>query len=683
MPDQEQPTPASNEQVEKDSELLSDEDVIKRIQPLVEQAEEAYKDKRDVYEACERLYNGLISIGSDVQDLATQYSGGEGYNIVETLLPRLIAGRIRADAIPDTSGDSKAAQKQESLLNAQIEEQGLSRVLEDWIRQATKTLGILKVDSSIISKKVLKRKRKYAMRVPLTQKYIGVGPIVEDQEEKEQLQHILETVPWENVVVNPADRPGQVPMVGMKTAQTLQALKDDGRYKNINQLLIDIAKKEAGEVEVPEELLARLQDQNIQIPASLLRFFDKSVEYLELYYKHNDCVYILCVTEDWKTILRHEKLTNWHGQFPIQFLSLIGIENQIIGFSPLEISKPDIDIDDTWLNVLLTTGLFDVMRPVLYDPQKLPIDPQKNPLVYRPGAQFRTQGMTNINEAMTLLEAPKVDGSHLQIAQMLKLRRQNKSGLTDYISGSENIDGDKTLGEIELKTQQSNKRIQLIEKRVNEALGIVFSMMASNNQQYLPGRVSFRQFGGRGYEWQDVGPEEIQGGMRFRVRGTSNLATSESEKVNRYRAAIADGVKINSAVGQPIVDVVALARLLYEDGYSFDSPDRIVIPVQETNEATDMGMQEQGQAAMAENQNPMQAMVRPDDDHKVHMDIHQALMQSPSFAQLPPEVQQALQAHFAEHQQYLATSMQGQQPNPATQQLRPSDRTFTPPDTNG
>ena len=58
--------------------------------------------------------------------------------------------------------------------------------------------------------------------------------------------------------------------------------------------------------------------------------------------------------------------------------------------------------------------------------------------------------------------------------------------------------------------------------------------------------------------------------------------------------------------------------------------------------------------------------VTPDENHQMHIQVHQQIQQLPQFQQMLPvqqqQVMQAAQQHMAQHQQYLEQMAQGAQP---------------------
>ena len=58
--------------------------------------------------------------------------------------------------------------------------------------------------------------------------------------------------------------------------------------------------------------------------------------------------------------------------------------------------------------------------------------------------------------------------------------------------------------------------------------------------------------------------------------------------------------------------------------------------------------------------------VTPEEDHQVHLQVHQQLQQLPQFQQMLPvqqqQIMQSAQQHMAQHQQYLQQMAQGARP---------------------
>lgn len=656
--------------------MLTDAKVIEIISEPLKTAKIWWDDYVSIYERLTNLYNGNVAENSNARLLETQYSSGEAYQIVETMLPRMIASKIRARIEPVGEEDKKGAQMSEMVLNHQIVNDGIEEKLELYVRQATKTIAIAKFDTETKEYTVKKRKHKFEMKLPIVNKTIGVGPVEEVTETKQRFRHIVENITFDDLILSPSTGWDTLPFIGFRLSLTPREMQEDGRYKNLEQV------KEYVWNKVPDETkqeLAKQQDVNAPNPADL--FLEEKVVLNELYCRYEDKIYLITKVEDSDLIVRLEELDFWHNSFPIRVFSLIPIEGQLVGFSPLQVAEDSINALDEWVNIMHSVGLFDIMRPITYDPKKVSFDWQSNPPVYRPGAAYAAQ-----QDGISVLSAPKVDGTHQAIYNLLKTRIQNITGITDYISGGDNVKNDTTLGEVELKTAQSNKRFELTVKRLRSEFSAIFRMMNSNNQQYLPDDYAVRMFGENGYTWKKVSLESIQGNFDYTTYGFENIATEEAQRVNKYRAMIADALKIPPG----LINLPELVKMLYEDGYRVENIDRILIPIQETLGNEDQNMQAQAQDANEENQNPVTAVVRPDDDHKVHLDVHTMFLKSPAFKQLPQQQGLALARHIAAHREAMGNGQpqqpQGQAPQSSGQPMaspkfqdmvRPSQRKFT------
>jgi len=611
----------------------------------VQAAEAWYRSYKSIYERLENLYFSNLAYGrgddriesernSYARSLPTQYSSGQAFQIVETMLPRLVAGKIRCEVIGQEESDKKGAKFSEKVLNFQIESDHLDEKLEDYIRQATKTLGILKIDVKTEKIKTFRRGHKYEMKVPFTSKRVGFGPEKEIEEVKDKFTHVLQTIPYEDLIVPRGTSQDSLPFLGVKIKKTIREMRDDGRYINMDltSMLSMIGQT------LDEFTKEREEQQDVTYSDPIGFFLEKEVVIKEIYYRYEGRMYLSAFTEQGDIMVRNEVLKFWHNKFPIRLLSLIPVENQVIGLSPLQTTEDEINMLDDWTNIILSVAMYDVLKPTLYDPKRTGINWRKNPPVYGPGMMYP---MNDPRNSFIVLNTPKIDTSHQFILEYLERRTQNKSAVTDYISGTDEVEGDKTLGEVKLKTAQANRRFQLIIKRIRRELSVVFSMMNANNQQFLPDKYPVRIFGEKGWEWEKLSSESIQGNFDHRVKGYENILSEMVERVQKYRAMLADGIKFPQ-----IVNVPEIIRMLFEDGYQVEEMDRIIIPVQEQLQDRDNAKKQVAQQAAKENENPVTAVVRPDEDHAIHLTVHTAFLQSPAFKQLPREHQGALVRHI-------------------------------------
>ena len=664
---------------------LSDDKVRELLVAPMSTGDDWYYSYKEIYERLENLYflnlsynseaagsSGRDTIGNpNAKNLPTQYSTGQAHQIVETILPRLIQGKTRPDIAGQEESDEPGAKMNEKLMDFQMEQDRLDAPLEAWIRQATKTIGVLKVDLKVEEIKYQKKKRKYEMKIPMMNKTVGVGGLKTVEEVKQKFTHILETVPYEDLIIGRGTDNDTVPFIGIKLTKTVQEMEDDGRYKKMDEA----EKVQSTGFDLDEWKAERESQQDIDQQNLNDMLVDREVELQEIYYKYEGSMYLVTFTKEGMIIVRNEALDFWHGKYPVRVLSLIPVENQAIGLSPLQVTEGQINMFDDWMNIILSVAMFDIMRPTVYNKKMAGINWQKNPPIYAPGMAYPMNDV----DALKVLPAPTLLSSHFEIYGLLKQTIQNTIGVTDYISGTDTVKEDKTLGEVRLKTAQSNKRFDLTIKHLRRKLSDVFEMMVSNNQQYLPDDYPIRIFGDEGRKWEKVGAESIQGKFDYRIRGFENIIVEEERKVQKYWNMIKIGLQLNQG-GQPLVNIPYLTNKLYGEGFGSEDVDKIVIPPQETLQADDQTKKAQAQKADQENKNPERAVIRPDDDHAVHMDVHTAFIQSKAFEQLSDQLKNALARHIQSHRQVMAQGQQNQQPRPPEQtppvqkMVRPKER---------
>lgn len=654
---------------EEDYKPLTDEQILNLIQGPLAGAEEFWIPYKDIYSRLENLYFGNIRDDSAAKDLSSQLSSGEAFEIVETILPRMIANKIRARLSGVEQSDVDAARFNEQILDWQMESQYLEKPFEDWIRQAAKTIGALQVDVSLEKMKVYGKKRKYTMTLPklFGGKQLGVGPLVDTVEEKDVFKHILEPIPWDQLIVVPATSTDTMPLIGKKLKRKISYLEDHkDEYKNVDKLKEAVGKTMfLGELptytgtDIDQYRLGKGDQQEVNWTAANQLIIEAEVDCYELYAQTDDEIYKVEYQPDFTLVLKSECMDNWHGMLPIRLLSLIPVEGQNIGLSPLQTSENLIDAMDTWVNLLLEMGIIDVNRPVAYDKKQIGINWRVNPPRYKAGESIPVNG--NPNNVFAVLQTPKIDGSHQWVLNWIRNRIQNKSGVTDYIGGGDSGGpADQTLGEIQLKTAQSVKRFEMNLKHIRREMSKVFFMMVSNNQQYMPDGYPVRVLGQRGSEYRKLRPEAIQGRFDFTIRGYDSVATEDSETIAKYRAMLTDAM---NPLVRPFVNVYEIVRGLFEDGYKTGQNTNILITPQERLQDQDQQMQQQAMKADQENHDPQTAIVRPDDNHAVHLDVHMLFVKSPEFKKLPAPLQMMLARHIEAHRAVMAQGGSGANPS--------------------
>lgn len=650
----------SGEVVGEYAKGLDEVKITELVIPVLKDAITYFDTRKQKYAKLEHLYNNKIAVGSPVENLPVQLSSGMAFQLHETVMPLLLSGKMRPELTGVEEGDDESAELNEQLMDHQMSQDDLEKPLEDWIRQAGKTLGGLRVDRKIEHIRTYRKRRKFEMKLPFINKSFGIGPIEEVEEIKERFYHILETIPFEDLIVPECRDNDSAPFIGMRYSMKLRDMENDKRFMNIDKIKAGVMEGMASRGEIPDEYkIQRGQDVGIDVNALNPLLLEHEIQLIDVYFKYEGKMYLAGITNDTYLCVKSECVENWHQMYPIRILSIYPQENSLIGKSLLEIVEDDINEYDLWLNIIFSVGLFDVQRPVAYNKDKVSVNWQKNPPKYFPGAMFATKDVN----AFKVLEAPKVDASHMEMLNTVLRRIQDKTGINDYIAGTATLEEDKTLGEVELKTAQSKKRFATLLKHIRRELTKVFFMMESNNQQYLPDNYEIRILGRKGSKIKRLSSESIQGRFDTFVQGFEDIAIDEAQNVRRFRAMISDGFQLNKQAGMALVHIPYLAKQLYEQGYKVRDVEKILIPVQENVNAKDQGKQAQANNANQENSDPLHAIVRPDDDHAVHLDVHQAFLSSPAFKELPPQAQNALARHIMAHRETMGQGGAGMQQN--------------------
>jgi hypothetical protein len=256
----------------------------------------------------------------------------------------------------------------------------------------------------------------------------------------------------------------------------------------------------------------------------------------------------------------------------------------------------------------------------------------------------------------------------MNMMEYLKAGQQNTSGITDYQSGSDQIKGAKTLGEIQIKTEESNARIKMMldsfEKEVLQPMG---KQVLWLNQQYLADekKIMYKVLGKKGELGEKrINFKDIENVKDVSVVGGSSAMVLQQSEIQKWSLALNQAAQevpmMQMGAGVPINREALWIRLL-EEGFMIKDIETFLPSVKEREEEKIGGKQAQLDLALQESENPFTARVTPDQDHEVHMKIHQSAADSggTKTRQYTDEEVQRMIQHIDEH----AAAAGGQTPN--------------------
>lgn len=293
------------------------------------------------------------------------------------------------------------------------------------------------------------------------------------------------------------------------------------------------------------------------------------------------------------------------------------------GFGIIEPAIGSIDAEEDSLNIALETLWTSTVPPLEVNPGNL-LDTQN--FGYGPR---NINYVRNLGQSMAVMptQRPDVPGVSLFLSYLNKAK-QNTSGITDYQTGTDQTKGNQTLGEIQIKTQESNARVgqmlKNLEAQVLEPMGKYALWL---NQQYLADekKVFFRILGRKGqFLSESIRFKDIEAVKDVIVISGSSALVVQQAELQKW-VALLNQVYLEERSPVPTkINKLPIWERLFEQGLLIKDPETYLPSLKEIEEQEVGNNVEEMRKALQENAQPIQARVLPSDVESVHIPIHQA-----------------------------------------------------------
>lgn len=293
------------------------------------------------------------------------------------------------------------------------------------------------------------------------------------------------------------------------------------------------------------------------------------------------------------------------------------------GFGIIETAIGAIDAEEDTLNISLeamwtaTVPPLEVNASNLVNPKEVTFGPRSINYV------------RNLGQSMAVMNTPRQDTSGTSLfVDYLNRAKQNISGITDYQTGSDQTKGSQTLGEIQIKTQESNARINQmlknLEQQVFEPMGRFALWM---NQQYLfaEKKIFFRILGRKGQLLEKaISSKEIEAIKDVIISSGSSALVMQQAELQKW-VALLNQVYLEERSPVPTkINKLQIWEKLFEMGLQIKDPETYLPSLKEIEEEETGDKVANMKKAIEENNQPIIARVHPDDIDSVHLPIHQA-----------------------------------------------------------
>jgi hypothetical protein len=577
-------------------------------------------------------YENKLREGSITEMGQVKATLGGAFSLVENALPRILGNDPKYKYLGRETDDVEGANIYESFSEWQYDEAGVRSELEEIAKWGLIT-GLSgfkmgwKKEVQLVDK-AGKEVMGFAVTNPMALnaiKTLGLSKKLKDttvSEEKTTQNYTVTAIKPFDLIWNPTARKYKdVNVFGFKSKKLLQVLKDEGydieplrgsfRTKDIDQIRMD------NQESLPtQERISVFEEQEADVAELYVKFPENGVL--------KSFVVTLGQLSGGNPVCIGFMDNPLEKKFtPMSIFTPIVRVGKFYGFGLIEPSVGVLDAEEDAFNMFLEATWTNVSPPIEYNPANI-VDQE-----YLEYGARKLVPVRRLGESMNVMPTPQVPTQSFSFsADFLSRAKQNISGITDYQTGADQQGGQKTLGEIKLKTNESNARIGQIlgnfERQVIEPIGRFALMM---NKQYLRDEkeLIFRVVGRKGeLAEKKIAFDDIDA-IKDIVVVTGATALSEQQERLAFWSALIDKANLEEQSMNPVkINKLPMWEKLIEEGGQLKDPETYLPSLKELEQQEVGDNMAQLKDAMSENANPLIATVLPTDNADLHIQLHQA-----------------------------------------------------------
>lgn len=649
---------------------------------------------RDRFQALMDRYENKLRAGSITARSEVKAPLGGAFSLVENGLPRIIGRKPKYRYAARENGDVKPAEIYDEFSEYQYDQAEVAEELEEIAKWGLATgLSGYEMGWKTETKMTKKSGKKvpvigYKIVNPLALKAIkamGLDKKMEDttvDEEKTVSNYTVTAIKPADLIWSPSARKiSKAPVKGYKFVKKLATLKYEGF--NIEPLMGQLLSTDRdGQVDrqhddiVDASKVALFEEQEADV-AKLYVDFPNENGVVESWVVH-----LGAISGGAPVAIGCQENPLEEKFVPMGFFVPIRRPGKAYGFGLIEPSIGVLDAEEDGFNMALEAEWTATVPPIELNPANI-IDMAS--FKYGPRS---IMAVRNLGQSLAVTNVPRPNAGAYQFFQdYLNRAKQNITGITDYQTGADQAKGNQTLGEIQLKTEESNSRMGQIQANFDRQ---IIQTMGENalrfNKQFLRDAkdLVFRVVGKKGaVSEKEISFEDIEAIKDIiSVPGATSLA-SQSMEMARYTQLLTQA-REEEATLQPVpINKEPIWERLLEHGYRIQDPETFLPSLKEREEAEVGGKEAQIADAKQENEQPINARVLPEDDPEVHIKLHSAEierrnreleMAQQQGVEIPPEVIEELQMlvqHRDDHVAQAGGVNPGSVPEGAAQPQQP------------
>lgn len=465
------------------------------------------------------------------------------FSTIETIVPRLVAGRPQIDVMPREEGDTDYARVQNYLVDYQWDQCDMDRLLPDIVRQ------MLIYGTSVVKVYWDKKVETVEEEIEIDPDFPELGSQKVEVEKTTKNQPVVEMVDLYDFFWDPKgfdiDSCGWVAHRTYRSYDYLIKMQKQGLYKNVNLLEKDKTRPFKGET----DKITRTTALGTTDPQSVSGDSDKeaNIELIE-YWEDNRVVTIANRT----VVIRDDKNPFAHGKKPFVRFVDQSVPKEFCGIGELEpIETLQKELNDMRNQRMDNASL--ILNRMWLVQNGANVD--EDELVSDVGGVIHTDKI----EGVQALYPPEIPNSSYREETLIKADIQQTTGITDYTKGvASDALANETATGISMMQEAGNARIKL--KMMNIEMGIreIGELFISLNKQFIDEETVIRILGEGSPQWLLVKPSEIKDNFDLMVESAPRLL--ENDAIAKRQALELFQMFAND----PLIDQLELRRYILE-----------------------------------------------------------------------------------------------------------------------
>jgi hypothetical protein len=568
-------------------------------------------------------YDNELRKGAISSQTTSKIALGGAFALVENAIPRLLSRQPKYRYLARGREDANAAEVYDEFSDYQWTEADCQSKIKKVARWGL-TCGLAgwRMGWKIETNKYKKRTKEIMgieVQNPLLQQYAKT--VVKDAEDVISNYTFEAVKPSDLIWSVESEEVADCRVIGFKTRASIKLLKSQGF--DVKQLTYSIRNTDEFKERMNQKEGISTQQENreaeetdVEVATLYIRVLNDTG-----YYEYYVCT--LGTYDGNPSVLKTEENTLDRKFAPMGIFRPVDRLGKFYGVGIIEPVTGILDGEEDLFNMALEALYTDISRPMEYVPANLM---KPDSIGYGPRKLIPVKVLGQTVAVMTT-PSPNMNGVQY-MNDYLTRTKQNVSAITDFQTGADQLKGSKTLGEIQIKTQESNARISMImdnfEKQVLEPMGKYALWM---NHQFLAEnpKTIFRVVGKKGKLMEkNIKFKDIEAIKDVIVVAGSTMLASQQAELQKWTLLLNQVYMEEKSPNPTPINKEAIWERLLEDGVLIRDTENFLPSLKEREEGSVQNQMADMAHAKEENANPLIARVLPTDTPKIHIPLHQA-----------------------------------------------------------